>query len=473
MPPKAPPLTIDELYEGCKGTLVSARDIRAMTRDECFQLCESRNEQIVFAKYFIQENCFISAPPKTLAVIFNITPSIVSKVLSKAKTNQKEIGRPLKINPDHEKIVVEEILAKRETYDFMSIGQIIDFIEVTFQKTVTKGWVNSFIFRHKNELAKTVIEPIDDSRLKVPRKFLQDFLDLIENIISITPAELIYNIDETGLSDWEERKSKTVVVPTELAKNKLNYPIDRRNKHVTLVVTISAGGDAYFPMAITSDPTLDQIFDLGIRRDTDLILQVSNSSYVNKQIFNNHIINNFIPQVEIDRKFVNLMDNPAILFFDNCSSHLDEELLQTLAQHMIIVIAYPSHTSHVFQVLDLLLFGVLKVHKKYLKKNDQIPHKIDHLYRIFQAYEQSTCSTTVRSAFRKAGFEYFEKDGLNYLKLNREKIEKSANFQEIWDFNYPEENLTPRRKKQKRGWINKEYFPEEFQQKFNLPSENQ
>ena len=57
--------------------------------------------------------------------------------------------------------------------------------------------------------------------------------------------------------------------------------------------------------------------------------------------------------------------------------------------------------------------------------------KMDHLYRISQEYEQRTCSTIVRSAFNKAGFEYFEKDGLNYLKLNRQKIEKSANFQEI------------------------------------------
>ena len=75
--------------------------------------------------------------------------------------------------------------------------------------------------------------------------------------------------------------------------------------------------------------------------------------------------------------------------------------------------------------------------------------------------------------FDKDGFEYFEKYGLNYLKLDREKIEKSVNFQEIWNFNYPEENLTPEGKKQKRGWINKEYFPEDFQEKFNLPSENQ
>ncbi|KAK8884192.1 hypothetical protein M9Y10_043298 [Tritrichomonas musculus] len=167
-------------------------------------------------------------------------------------------------------------------------------------------------------------------------------------------------------------------------------------------------------MAVTSDPSLEKVFDLGIRRNTDLILEVSNSSYVNKEIFTRHIKENFINQVDAERKYCGLEENQAILFFDNCSCHLDEELLQILAEHMILVITYPSHTSHVFQVLDLLLFGVLKDRKKSIQKNDSISPKIDHLFRIFQAYEQNTCSVTIRSSFVKAGFDYFSKDGINY-----------------------------------------------------------
>lgn len=129
---------------------------------------------------------------------------------------------------------------------------------------------------------------------------------------------------------------------------------------------------------------------------------------------------------------------------------------------MILVITYPSHTSHVFQVLDLLLFGVLKINKKHIQKNDSLSPKIDHLFRIFQAYEQSTCSTIIRSSFKRAGFDYVNKGGLNYLQLNRTKIENSENFKEIWNFNYPEEKLTTRRRNQKWGWINKDYFPEGF-----------
>ena len=111
------------------------------------------------------------------------------------------------------------------------------------------------------------------------------------------------------------RKSKTVIIPKEILNTDLQYPIDRTNKHVTLVVMISADGDAYFSLAISSNENLRGIFDLNIRENVDLLLEISNSSYINKDIFKRHIINNFIPQVEEDRKFTKIKDCPSILFF--------------------------------------------------------------------------------------------------------------------------------------------------------------
>ena len=130
---------------------------------------------------------------------------------------------------------------------------------------------------------------------------------------------------------------------------------------------------------------------------------------------------------------------------------------------MILVISNPSHTSHIFQVLDLLLFGVLKAHKKYIRKTDGISSQIDHLYRIFQVYELNTCSTTVRASFKKIGFDYIKKDGKYFLKLNRNRIENSNSFQEVWQIDYPEAKLSTRRRNQKRGWLNQKYFSKEFQ----------
>jgi hypothetical protein len=65
-----------------------------------------------------------------------------------------------------------------------------------------------------------------------------------------------------------------------------------------------------------------------------------------------------------------------------------------------------SYTSHLFQVLDLLLFGRLKATKKYTPRADADPTGTDHLGRIFKAYELVTMSTTGRASWKKAGSEY-------------------------------------------------------------------
>lgn len=80
----------------------------------------------------------------------------------------------------------------------------------------------------------------------------------------------------------------------------------------------------------------------------------------------------------------------------------------------------------------------------------------------------STCSTTIRCAFEKAGFEYYKKNKLNYLKLNRQIIENSPSFQELWEINYPEEKLSTRRKNSKRGWLNEQFFSQEFKKKYHI-----
>ena len=80
----------------------------------------------------------------------------------------------------------------------------------------------------------------------------------------------------------------------------------------------------------------------------------------------------------------------------------------------------------------------------------------------------STCSSTVRSSFERAGFDYYKKGRLNYLKLNRQKIENSSGFRELWEIDFQEENLSARRRNQRRGWINEKYFPPEFKNKYNF-----
>jgi hypothetical protein len=72
-----------------------------------------------------------------------------------------------------------------------------------------------------------------------------------------------------------------------------------------------------------------------------------------------------IPAVNATRNLDERTNKLAILFCDNCSAHCSEDVLKKLTRRDIFVMTYPPHESHLFQVVDALLFGILKRAKKY------------------------------------------------------------------------------------------------------------
>lgn len=53
----------------------------------------------------------------------------------------------------------------------------------------------------------------------------------------------------------------------------------------------------------------------------------------------------------------------AVLMMDSCSSHCTQNVLQLLGQNNIQAFLYPSHTTNLFQALDLSLLGLFKKRK--------------------------------------------------------------------------------------------------------------
>jgi hypothetical protein len=58
-------------------------------------------------------------------------------------------------------------------------------------------------------------------------------------------------------------------------------------------------------------------------------------------------------------------------------------VLQKLARHGVLMITYPPHTSYIFQVLDVLLYGLLKRSKKFPMRDDGLDAHVDHILRLF------------------------------------------------------------------------------------------
>jgi hypothetical protein len=98
------------------------------------------------------------------------------------------------------------------------------------------------------------------------------------------------------------------------------------------------------------------------------------------------------------------------------------------------------------------------VFKKYLPKDDSEDREIDHILRIFHAYEGVTTSMMIRVSWEKAGFSYYQRDGTFYLAADEGRIRGPPGFCEIWERNYSVESLSAERRNQKWGWVNQQPF---------------
>jgi hypothetical protein len=89
------------------------------------------------------------------------------------------------------------------------------------------------------------------------------------------------------------------------------------------------------------------------------------------------------------------------------------------------------------------------------------PTDTDHLTRIFKAYELITTSTTVKTSWKKAGFEYCKLDDTFQLLINDGEIWDSPEFAQIWRMNFPLEGLSARGRIQKLGFVNSQFLRED------------
>jgi hypothetical protein len=101
------------------------------------------------------------------------------------------------------------------------------------------------------------------------------------------------------------------------------------------------------------------VLDTGLLEDIDLKIKIASSPSVTHEIFNEYMDTVSIAAVISNRDVAGCNRKPGVSLWDNNSPHCFDTVWNKLARHGIIAIAYPPHTPHVSQVLDVLLFGIV------------------------------------------------------------------------------------------------------------------
>jgi hypothetical protein len=119
---------------------------------------------------------------------------------------------------------------------------------------------------------------------------------------------------------------------------------------------------------------------------------------------------------------------------------------------------FPAHTAHLFQALDLVLFGILKTIKKTTHSDFGNDSVRDQITKLLQAYEQILTSFTIRGAFRKVGFTTDVKSKPVRLVFNEEILRENSGFSKIWNFNISVDQLSKRRRSHRFEILNTDFL---------------
>jgi hypothetical protein len=81
-----------------------------------------------------------------------------------------------------------------------------------FQGPITRYCDNSFVLRHPEEIIQVKSVGQEEQCLQVRRAFLDRTVRNLNEHVQGSAAKLVFDLGEAGISDWEDRKTKRVII---------------------------------------------------------------------------------------------------------------------------------------------------------------------------------------------------------------------------------------------------------------------
>ena len=224
---------------------------------------------------------------------------------------------------------------------------------------LTKDWAKylfkwmGLVKRKGNTKAKVCVEKFDELK----QLFHQDIKSAV--VMDEVPAELIINLDQTGLkyvpvSEWtmEQEGAKRV---------EIDGKDDKRQ--ITAVFGCSMSGDFLPPQLVYQGKTSKCLPSFTFPSDWSITYTANH--WCNEDTMELYINDIIFPYLWQTRQSLNRSANhPAVLIFDNFKGQCTEKLLRLLDANFIDVVLVPANCTDRLQPLDL---SVNKAAKEFCK----------------------------------------------------------------------------------------------------------
>jgi hypothetical protein len=282
-----------------------------------------------------------------------------------------------------------------------------------------RGWARSFFKRHKDVLGKATAEKREYGRMEIKKedvtRYKKSLADDIEGVSSL----LIFNCDEVGVSLYCDERRRRVIVAKEDDGETLHVPVDRGEKHLSMMACVSLAGEALMPHFLTKGvvPAVE-LQKTGLLENVHATFAHTTSGYMTKESFKGWVDLNFVPQVNWMRKKLSLEKEKAMLLLDNCPSHLSDESFKTLGDANITFFTLLPNATHLLQPCDVGLFGAFKQHLKNEKGFSAAISPTELILHCTNAFRKATTTSSIIKSFRRAGSKIIVKNPFNFAALD-------------------------------------------------------
>jgi hypothetical protein len=196
------------------------------------------------------------------------------------------------LDADREQQSLDWIQQKAEQSTPVGKTEIKDSCTIQSKVPITLGWDNSFVLRHSDQIFNTKSTPPEQQRLQVPRMFPERTVDDRNEHIQGCVAELVFNLDEVGISNCEDRKTKIVIGPAKMVGQTVHHEISRPVKHISVIACAFPAGESLTPYIITSQasrPVQEQLKKHVVRFGTNIVLRSNPKPCINAERFLDYI----------------------------------------------------------------------------------------------------------------------------------------------------------------------------------------
>jgi hypothetical protein len=217
----------------------------------------------------------------------------------------------------------------------------------------SRSWLNKFIKQELKDFHFITTKPIARHRTQAqdPSAIIEWFEKYTELVLQrgINP-ESIWNMDETGFRIGIPGGER-VIVPRTAKQLYTQSPENRIS--ITIIEAVSAGGQTISPVLVVPGKIHMEAWYPENLGGNELIL-LSETGYSNSQLalrWLEHFIELTAPHSP---------ENPTVLLLDSHVSHTSPEFIIRAAESYIIIVAFPSHLTHILQPLDVGVFQPYK-----------------------------------------------------------------------------------------------------------------